>query len=133
LTAAASRHPTAVLYDAHGAVLFACALQLLEDPDAAQRATLETIVNAGSRFDGKNLDRAELIQRLYRWYSAHDGGSSGSGGDRSGADERVALALCRYGRRDYRWVAQVMQLPPPTVASLLRSALFGRRWASRSR
>ena len=135
---AASR-AVAAAYDAHGSALLALATVLLDDADAAQAVTVETLACASSGPRGGPPDRPELVRRLYLRCRADTGARGrGSTGRRDMAfsrppyavdlqalsdGERAALGLCVYGRRDYRWVAEVMGVAPKTAAQLLCSAL----------
>ena len=118
MTATVPTDPSVALYDAHGSALFSCALWLLGDRAAAERATVETIAAAALDPGSPERDRGDLVERLHQWCAGRYAGLRSPG-----SQPRVALGLCRYGRRDYRWVARVMGTSPSTVAELLGPAL----------
>lgn len=126
------------VYDAHASALLALADAVLDDPVEAQSAVIEVLRGAGGRRRPTD-DRAERRTLARAVYARCMRARLGSGPSYLGTEvmargvrhlptelsdhERAALALAGYGAHTYTEAADVLALPPPVVAGLLRTGL----------
>lgn len=120
------------LYDRYGQQLYAVATTLTGDPDLAEQIVMQAIsVHGDGQTDLRDLSAAVWVAWLC-WAPADgtDGASQPSSLPTLTSqlhalpdDQRVALALCRFGGHTYRQVAELLELPAETVARLLGDAL----------
>lgn len=144
------RHPMATvedpveaerLIDDHAGSLFAAACLILTDRDAAVSSTVEAFRAAWSApvRGACNPGRRELVRYLYlecqhrlaagSTTNAQEPSPEGSGWAMMAAlgllsqHQRSVLALGLYGELTYQQIADLVDLPAPTVADLIRSGL----------
>ena len=120
------------LYDNHGRSAYALASALLGNDAAAEAVGLAIRDLAGS-VSGRTTEQArlDLVRQVYR--RAQD--LAGSTGDvvalppiiawvsRLARLQRESFALCAYGGLTHREAAALLEVPPSTVADLLRASL----------
>lgn len=142
--AGAGRPETIVeLFDRHGSQLYGLASMLLGDGEEAVDVVAWVMKAANRTANPSGLGRTELVEMVFSRCASRTSdcrrprpiaNNATSSTLREGSacnfrlavlnpDERAALSLVRFGRRDLRWVAQVMSIEPAAAAQLLRSAL----------
>lgn len=141
--------PVTRAFDRHGEALLCLASAMIGRGAAAESAVIETIADASARMDWTHPEderglRRELARLTYwrcvRWSGAvsqDDPQTSVASlephrdADQPTADaldglsgqERAAIALCLYGAHTYQETAELLALPPETVARLLSFGL----------
>lgn len=132
------------VWQRHGQAMFALALVLCDDAEAAEAVVVQSILDACTPTDitVAAAGRQEMARYIYvlaerrRGERAEpegverrpDGAALASSGI-AGASElshrqRAAIALALFGDHTYRDVASLMDLPAPDVAELMRSGLI---------
>lgn len=120
------------LWDCHGGSAYALASALLGN-DAAVEAVGLAIRDVAGSVHGRTAEetRQHLVRQVYR--RAQD--LAGRTGDavalppmivwvsRLARLQRESLALCAFGGLTHREAASLLEVPPSTVASLLRASL----------
>lgn len=121
------------LWDRHGASVYALACALLGDEAAAARAVTQAMLDLALSPLGESSEDAHrsLVRRVY-WRSQEVQVQS------SGTPhlppvmvwlgqlvhlQRACLALCVFGGQTHREAADLLDVPPDTVAELLRAGL----------
>jgi hypothetical protein len=120
------------LWDRHGRTAYALASALLGNDAAAEAVGLAISDLAGSvRGAEQEHARQDLARQVYRRAQALAGRTSDAVGlppiiawvrglDRL---QRESFALCAYGGLTHREAAALLEVPPSTVADLLRASL----------
>jgi hypothetical protein len=131
------------VWQRHGRAMFALALVVCEDAEAAETVVVQAILDACTPSDIAVLSvgRQELARYVYVLEGRRRAESTQPAADRrpdaaalsssgvAGAEDlshrqRSAIALALFGDHTYRDVASLMGLPAPDVAELMRSGLI---------
>ena len=133
------------LCDVHGSALFSLAWMILGDRAAAEFVAVQAILDAcsGPVHVAHASDRWEMARYAYirclRQPQVAAGQSQNGSPDHGGSDptsttlgllsahERAAIALGIFGGHTYEEIADLMRLPRPEIAVLLRSGLHALR------
>lgn len=121
------------LWDDHGAAAYTLACALLGDEAAAGRAVALGMTDfVGSRVDSSGADTRRSVARHVYWrctdLASQAPGTTGLSPTmawiaRLPRAERGCLALCVFGGLTYREAADLLDVPPLTVARMLASVL----------
>jgi hypothetical protein len=131
------------VWQRHGQALFALALVVCEDAEAAESVVVQAILDACTPCDiaVASVGRQELARYVYvLWQRGRDEQPGALGSGRcADADalassgvaataglthqQRSAIALALFGDHTYREIASLMELAPPDVADLMRTGL----------
>ncbi len=141
-----SARAAGVLCDVHGSALFSLAWIILADRDDAEFVAAQAMLDAcsGPVHAAHGSERWEMARYVYircvRHQQAarpgHDGSPDQRGTEKESttlgllsAHERAAIALALLGEHTYQEIADLVHLPRPEVAVLLRSGLHALRQA----
>ena len=138
------RRELEVLWDRHGGSAYALACALLGNEVAAAEAVRHAMSDLARSLPGVSTEeaRGRLVRHVYRRTQEHAGDTSGAGPlppvmvwvSQLARLQRASLALCVFGGLTHREAADLLDVPPSTVADLLTTGLreLGRLAAGRT-
>jgi hypothetical protein len=120
------------LWDRHGESAYALACALMGDEVAATEAVRRAVTDVAG-IDGLTTEQARrgLVRQVYRYAEASSGEMAGevtlppmiAWVSRFARLQRASLALCAFGGLTHREAANLLDVPPNTVADLLTAGL----------
>lgn len=138
---AGAAHRLTDVWDRHGASVYTVAIALLGDERAAEHAVrmgltdLAAVQDTSTQEDDLRSWTRHVYVRSQELAGAGPAGtaplpSSPSWFPHLAQVQRACLALCLFGGHTYREVAQLLDVPPTTVADLLTTSLReAQRWS----